>query len=450
MRRPLFFKILLAACLSFFAITRFVWIYDSIWRVSPSHTAAVSAEMAISGASMALHLGGEAALRDVVHSWPKAEQAHLSYRRMDGPQSPPSDPSHGLFATAAIDPQGHRYAITYRITRFTGYANPPLSLDMGPHVFTAAVLGVLAFSIMLTLYLTIPISRIRAQISRLAAGDLTVRLGPEWVGRRDEIADLATDFNRMAGRMEELVISRDRLMADLSHELRSPLARLQLAIALAKQSPEKALQSLQRIEQEADTLEQMVAEVLVLSKHEYGAATPDEYFFLSDIAKAVVEDARFEAQEKGIEISFASAVGSPDYEALIVGSGKLVKRAVENVVRNALRYSRRGDAVSIEINPTTSGTGLHIVDQGPGVQVDQLSSLFEPFVQADRKSGQGYGLGLAIAKRAIIAHGGTIQAANGAEAGLVITIWLPSAPDADGSNAEGRSVWDRTATPAHA
>ena len=76
--------------------------------------------------------------------------------------------------------------------------------------------------------------------------------------------------------------------------------------------------------------------------------------------------------------------------------------------------------------------------------------MFEPFVQADRKSGQGYGLGLAIAKRAIIAHGGTIQAANGAEAGLVITIWLPSAPDADGSNAEGRSVWDRTATPAHA
>jgi two-component system, OmpR family, sensor kinase len=332
------------------------------------------------------------------------------------------------------------------VTRFDGYVSPPLPLDMGPHAILGTLIGILVFSGLLTFYLTAPISRIRAGFGRLASGDLKVRLGSDWLRRRDEIGDLASDFNKMATRLEELMMSRDRLLADISHELRSPLARLHLAIALARQSPDKALQSLERIGCEADKLEEMVSELLALSKLESGARTSDQYFFVSEITTLVVDDARFEAQEKGVTIDFlTNGRGS---EALVVGSGKLISRAIENIVRNALRFSRRGETITVELDSTVAGTTLYIRDQGPGVKAEQLAFLFEPFVQADPANGQGYGLGLAIAKRAIIAHGGTIRAVNGATEGLTIILWLPAAPDAPEAGDEAKSVWDRSVSPA--
>jgi two-component system OmpR family sensor kinase len=251
----------------------------------------------------------------------------------------------------------------------------------------------------------------------------------------------------MAARLEELVTSRDRLLADISHELRSPLSRLYLAIALARQSPEKMLQSFERIGREADKLDEMVGELLALSKLESGITTSNEYFFLSEIAGIVAEDARFEAQEKGVIIDLVDCISGQNAEALVVGSGKLISRAIENIVRNALRFSRRGNAITLEMDSNAAGTTLTIEDEGPGVKVEQLASLFEPFVQADATSGQGYGLGLSIAKRAVIAHGGTIQAANGAEGGLTIRVWLPAAPDAPEDSEHSRSVWDRSVSP---
>src|SRR5262249_51499522 len=133
--------------------------------------------------------------------------------------------------------------------------------------------------------------------------------------------------------------------------------------------------------------------------------------------------------------------------ALVVGSGKLISRAVENIVRNALRFSRRGDTIAIEMNCDVQGVTLCIRDEGPGVKLDQLASLFDPFVQADTSSGQGYGLGLSIAKRAVLAHGGTIEAANGAQGGLVITVWLPTAPDAPEDGEHARVLKDRPVSP---
>jgi two-component system, OmpR family, sensor kinase len=258
---------------------------------------------------------------------------------------------------------------------------------------------------------------------------------------------MASDFNKMAARLEELVTSRDRLLADISHELRSPLSRLYLAIALARQSPEKMLQSFERIGREADKLDEMVGELLALSRLESGITTSNEYFFLSEIAEIVAEDARFEAQEKGTIIDLVANRRGRSSEALVVGSGKLISRAIENIVRNALRFSRRGDAIKLEMDSNAVGTTLTITDEGPGVKAEQLASLFEPFIQADATSGQGYGLGLSIAKRAIIAHGGTIKAANGAEGGLIITVWLPTAPDAPEDSEHSRSVWDRSVSP---
>ena len=445
MRRPLFVKIFLGVCASFLFVTYFVWFEDSLLKESPSRTTAVQAQIALAGASSIVRLGGEDALRKELATWPK-ERQYMTFERIDGKSAPAPDPIHGLYTATVKDSQGRSFALLYHVTRFDGYVSPPLPLDMGPHAILGTLIGILVFSGLLTFYLTAPISRIRAGFGRLASGDLKVRLGSDWLRRRDEIGDLAADFNKMATRLEELVMSRDRLLADISHELRSPLARLHLTIALARQSPDKALQSLERIGREADKLEEMVGELLALSKLESGARTADQYFFVSEITALVVDDARFEAQEKGVTIDFV--INGQGSEALVVGSGKLISRAIENIVRNDLRFSRRGEAITVELESTAAGTTLYIRDQGPGVKTDQLESLFEPFVQADPANGQGYGLGLAIAKRAIIAHGGTIRAVNGATEGLIIILWLPAAPDAPEAGDEAKSVWDRSVSPA--
>src|SRR4051812_6943029 len=378
MRRPLFVKIFLGVCLSFLFVTYFVWFEDSLLKQSPSRTTAVAAQIALAGASSAIRLGGEAGLRQELETWPKIERRYLTFHRIAGGQGPAADPVHGLYTTTATDQKGNRYGILYRVTRFDGYVSPPLPLDMGPHAILGTLIGILVFSGLLTFYLTVPIRRIRAGFGRLASGDLKVRLGSDWLRRRDEIGDLASDFNKMATRLEELVKSRDRLLADISHELRSPLARLHLAIALARQSPDKALQSLERIGCEADKLEEMVGELLSLSKLESGARTADQYFFVSEIAALVVDDARFEAQEKGVTIDFVINERRWGSEALVVGSGKLISRTIENIVRNALRFSRRGDTITVELDSTAAGTTLYIRDQGPGVKGGQLDSLFEP------------------------------------------------------------------------
>ncbi|HEY8254022.1 MAG TPA: histidine kinase dimerization/phospho-acceptor domain-containing protein, partial [Rhizomicrobium sp.] len=279
MRRPLFVKIFLGVCASFLFVTYFVWFEDSLLKQSPSRTTAVQAQIALAGASSIVRLGGEDALRRELATWPK-ERQYMTFERIDGKSAPAQDPIHGLYTAIVKDSQGRSFALLYHVTRFDGYVSPPLPLDMGPHAILGTLIGILVFSGLLTFYLTVPISRIRAGFGRLASGDLKVRLGSDWLRRRDEIGDLASDFNKMATRLEELMMSRDRLLADISHELRSPLARLHLAIALARQSPDKALQSLERIGCEADKLEEMVSELLALSKLESGARTSDQYFFV--------------------------------------------------------------------------------------------------------------------------------------------------------------------------
>jgi len=447
MRRPLFLKIFLGVCLSFVFVTIIVWITDSILQQNPSRTAERTAGVGLAGAASAISLGGEKSLKDLLATWPAAERAYFAYGRVDSPSAPKADLLHNQFFATATDPQGNRYAISYQVRRFDGFIPPPLAFDMGPRVAIGTFIGISIFSLALTFYLITPIGRLRAAFKRVAAGDLKVRLGPAWLNRRDEIADMAADFDRMASRLEELVTARDRLLADISHELRSPLARLHLAIDLARQSPEKTGQSLQRIRREADKLEEMVGELLALSKLEHGLTPSSEYFFISEITGIVVEDARYEAQEKGVAIEFVASPHHWGEEALVVGSGKLVSRAVENVVRNALRFSRRGETITIEMQTDAAGTTLCIRDEGPGVKDEQLDRLFEPFVQANPVDNQGYGLGLAIARRAVTAHGGSIKASNGASSGLAVTIWLPAAPDAPDAAEESRSVWDKSISP---
>jgi two-component system OmpR family sensor kinase len=249
--------------------------------------------------------------------------------------------------------------------------------------------------------------------------------------RRDEIADLARDFDLMADRLQQLVQARDQLLHDVSHELRSPLARLHMAIGLVRQDPQRLETSLARVEAEAKRLDEMVDELLTLSRMEAGAPRLDDFFDPAGLVLAVAGDARFEAQETGVQVETVIDPHRRDEVPTVKGNAELVRRALENVVRNGLHHSRPGQRVVVGIAPdwTRRCFVIQVADEGPGVEPAALSVMFEPFVQgpgtAERR---GFGLGLAIARRAVLAHGGSIEAGNRPEGGLAVTIRLPFGP----------------------
>jgi two-component system OmpR family sensor kinase len=314
-----------------------------------------------------------------------------------------------------------------------------------------ALLGGLAFSASLAWYLTRPIQRLRVGFDRLAAGHLATRLGPTMGRRRDEIADLAHDFDVMAAQLQQLVAAREQLLHDVSHELRSPLARLQVAIGLARQNPQRIAATLERVEAEARRLDELVGEVLTLSRAESGAPQLDDYFDLAGLVHKVVADAQFEAQASGVHIAVedrsvpagqnqaAQDDTGQEGDTVFQGNAELMRRALENIVRNALHHSKAGQRVTVEIAGDAPGHNfvIRVADQGPGVAPEALTSIFDPFVRANNRLGEraaestGFGLGLAIAKRAVLAHGGSIEAQNAAgeggagTGGLIVTIRLP-------------------------
>jgi two-component system OmpR family sensor kinase len=244
--------------------------------------------------------------------------------------------------------------------------------------------------------------------------------------RRDEIADLARDFDQMAARLQQLIAARDQLLHDVSHELRSPLARLQVAIDLARQNPQRLATTLDRVDAESRRLDELVGELLTLSRVESGAPDFDDYFDLGELLRKVVADARFEAQASNVGI-VANIAEDMEMPALR-GNAELMRRALENIVRNALHHSIGGQQVTVEL-ACDRGFTIRIADQGPGVPEQALETMFEPFVRigdgAAGKASSGFGLGLAIARRAVEAHGGTIRAENRQPKGLSVEIRLP-------------------------
>jgi two-component system OmpR family sensor kinase len=230
----------------------------------------------------------------------------------------------------------------------------------------------------------------------------------------------------MAQQLQKLVASQRRLLHDVSHELRSPLARLQAAIGLVRQDPRRLEASLERIEREVGRLDALVGEVLTLARLEGGTAagTPEEVDF-ADLVANVAGDARFEAEAsgRGVDLHAAEPVA-------IQGRAELLHRAVENVVRNAVKYTAPGSAVdvalSVDGNPPRAR--LTVRDHGPGVPAPELEHIFEPFYRSSGDAAsKGFGLGLAIAQGAVLAHGGTIRADNAAGGGLSVEIQLPLA-----------------------
>jgi two-component system, OmpR family, sensor kinase len=282
----------------------------------------------------------------------------------------------------------------------------------------------LAFSALLAWYLARPIRSLRWAFDAAAAGKLETRVTPLIGSRRDEIADLGRDFDRMALQLQKLVSAQRRLLHDVSHELRSPLARLHAAIGLARQAPAKLEPSLERIEREATRLDHMVGEVLALARLESGTASRGkERVDLAYLAANIAEDARFEAEASGRSLAFTAGGDAP-----VLGDADLLHRAIENVVRNAVKFTREGTTVDVSVRTTKSSAVLSVADHGPGITSAELAKVFDPFYRGESASGTpGFGLGLAIAQRAIDAHGGTIRASNVAGGGLQVEIELPLA-----------------------
>ncbi len=273
-------------------------------------------------------------------------------------------------------------------------------------------------------YLSSPIVKLSEAAREFAAGNLETRVSPR-IGRRyDEFATLAVDFDEMAERIETLVKSEKRLTRDISHELRSPLARMNVALELARQKagPDSG-PILQRIETEAERLNEMIGRLLTLSKLEGGLA--DVSMVQLDIGRIVREiaaDADFEASAKG-----KSATVTRIDDCNLTGNEALLRSAVENVVRNAVRYTAEGTAVEIHLSCAPEFARIIVEDHGGGVPDADLEHLFRPFYRVaearERRSG-GVGLGLAIARRAVLVHNGTIAAEN-TGSGLRVTIKLP-------------------------
>jgi two-component system, OmpR family, sensor histidine kinase CpxA len=288
--------------------------------------------------------------------------------------------------------------------------------------------------------MTSPVTRLRKAAQNLAAGDLSARTGAPVGGRSDELTELMRDFDRMAERIEGLVDSQSRLLKDVSHELRSPLARLSVALGLARQraTPEVAPElesSLNRIELEADRLNQLIQRLLTISRLESGTdGLRKTQLPLRGLVEQVAHDAEYETPGRGCRVTADATADAAD-EFLVEADPDLLRSAVENVVRNATRYTAEGTTVEVRLERQQAANGkgdeivVRVSDSGPGVPDEALPKIFEPFYRLDdarnRQTG-GAGLGLSIADRAIRLHGGQLRASNRKEGGLEVEIRIPA------------------------
>ncbi len=291
--------------------------------------------------------------------------------------------------------------------------------------FIASTLASFIFAAILAWYFSKPIRSLRSAFELVAAGNFNVDLNSVMGVRRDDLADLGRDFDRMTNQLRMLIEGQRRLLHDISHELRSPLARLQVAIGLARQQPDKTESSMIRIERESTRMDHLVGELLTLSKLEAGVTDMlKEIIEPGDLLSDLVDDAQFEARAQGKDVELVGKVN-----ASIIGSAELIHRAIENVIRNAIKHAPIGSSIMIESSEEASNIKISILDKGKGVAESELELIFEPFFRSKNSSNSsdGHGLGLAIARRVIEAHGGTIRAANRISGGLFVELTFPIA-----------------------
>lgn len=293
-------------------------------------------------------------------------------------------------------------------------------------VIALGVSGAICF--LLARYLVAPIDRLRRATRQMAAGDLNVRVLPSLTGRQDDLALLAADLDTMAERVRTLLETKQQLLRDVSHELRSPLARLQLALTLALREPSSTERQLLRIGREADRLEQLIQRTLTLARLEVPAhAAGRSAVDVGALLTSIVADVGIEADARGSGVSLQLTPAS----LRVSGDPELLRSSFENVIRNAVQHSPPGSPVAITARPDAGGQSLQVQvrDRGRGVPEEALKLIFEPFYRVDEARDPaegGAGLGLAIAARAVDLHDGSIEARNAADGGLIVSITLPA------------------------
>jgi len=322
-----------------------------------------------------------------------------------------------LATVAATHPDG-----VIRLEMFMPGHVPILMLLLLAFAVSAPVCWVLARSI------SRPVEALRGHARELAAGRLDARAPASVRRRRDELGGLARDFDAMACRLQSLLGSRDLLLRDVSHELRSPLARLRVALDLARRRDDRLPLQLDRIEREGENLDALIGQLLQLARQRDAGALPDHAdhdVALDRLLGEIVRDACFEARDHGKQVCWRQ----PPAAMVVRGDPAALRSAFENVVRNAVRFTAPDTSVDVHASAAGGYWVVEVSDRGPGVPPEHLARIFEPFHRVesarDRRSG-GTGLGLAIAAGVAARHGGSIRADNRSDGpGLAVRIELP-------------------------
>lgn len=313
---------------------------------------------------------------------------------------------------------GETYLFIYRIPNPEVATWQRESLMWPLSALGIAMLVLTLFSLWLTLSITRPLNRLRGAVHDLGHTAYQQNSLAKLAARRDELGVLAADFNRMGERVQGLISSQRQLLRDVSHELRSPLARLRVALALTERADAVEREKYwPRLSKECDRLEALISEILALARldAEPGAAQPID---LGELLHKVQEDARVDAPQQLINIQLENHLQ-------LTGWADMLQRALENLLRNALRFNPAGQVIEVTARKTAELLYLSVRDHGPGVTPEQLARLGEPFYRAPGQTSSGHGLGLAIARRAAERHGGQLELSNHAQGGFVATLRIP-------------------------
>jgi len=317
---------------------------------------------------------------------------------------------------------------------------PPLSERIPGDLLWTLKLGTIFSAIICFLiahYLTKPIEQLRDATHELARGNLDIRAGENLGNRQDEIAELVRDFDSMAGELRNQIQSERNLLSGVSHELRSPIARIRLALTLARDADDdERAEMLNRIEQDTIQLDSMLERILTVARLESGQQKPQfEELSLNDVIDDVLHDAKFEAAATGGEITYRG-----DGDVQVNGDAGLLRSAIENVVRNAIFYSGQDGKIDVQLDRANDAAVISVRDNGPGVPESALPLLFKPFYRVDHSRGTttgGMGLGLAIVRNAVAIHGGSVSAKNVLPRGLEVELRLPMIPVPGSKHASG-------------
>ncbi len=304
-----------------------------------------------------------------------------------------------------------------------GLGPPPHPVPLPPLV--SGAIASLLTSALLAWYLSKPLVHLRWALREVGEGRFHTRVSPRMGRRRDEIVDLAHDFDRMAAELEKLTDARRVLFHDISHELRSPLHRMQVALGLLKQDERSLPQAIERLEREGQRLDELIEELLTLHRLEAGAlSTSVAEIDVMGLIETLADDAAFEGRAQGLDVVLD---GRPHFVATVCD--ELLCRAFENVIRNALKFSPPGAQVVVQTRVQDGHLVCRVMDRGPGVPPGSLDDIFRPFVRIEgAEPREGTGLGLAIARRAMVWHGGQAVADHRPGGGLCVTLTLPCAP----------------------